>query len=71
MEPSYVDKVISSRVLLLFRVGYTDLNIFAIPCMSHRFFFMRILFIRITSLKIAKNKEYLKNHAQSLMLIRI
>lgn len=38
MKPSYVDKVISIRVLLLFRVGYTELNIFAIPSMSHRFF---------------------------------
>ena len=49
VESSYAEQVTSSRVLLLFRVCYTELNIFAILSMLHRFFF-----IRITRLKIAK-----------------
>ena len=53
VEPSYAE-VKSSRVLLLFRVGYTELNICAIPRMLHCFVFIRILFIRITRLKIAE-----------------
>ena len=45
VEPKYVE-VILCRVLVLFWVSYTKLNICAIQSMLHCFFFIRILFYK-------------------------
>ena len=73
VEPKYVE-VILCRVLVLFWVSYTKFNICAIQSMLNCFFFIRILFIRITRFKIAKklgiSSEW-RSGSRSLILIRI